>query len=129
MGSIKIVFKHMPLRMHKNAKPAAMASIAAQKQGKFWEYHDELFLHSRSLTPDTFTKIAEQINLDMTMFNKDMNSPDSRKRVEQDMKDAKNAGVTGTPAIFINGRKLKKRNAAAAQKIIDEELANSRKNQ
>lgn len=119
----------MPLRMHKNAKPAAMASVAAQKQGKFWEYHDELFLNSRSLTPATFTKLADQIGLDMTMFNKDMNSPDSRKKVEQDMKDANKAGVTGTPAIFINGRKLKKRNAASAQKIIDEELANSRKNQ
>ncbi len=123
METVKVIFKHFPLRMHKQAKPAAYASIAAEKQGKFWEYHDELFLNIKKLNdPNTLMEIAKKIGLDIAQFSKDMMSPETKTKVEQDIRDGAQAGVTGTPAIFINGRILKKRNAADAQKIIDDEL-------
>lgn len=124
--SIKIIFKHYPLPFHKQALPAALASMAAGEQGKFWEYHDELFLHQNSLSSDKYLEIAQNMGLDLKNFSLDMMRPSIRKKIEQDISDAKKAGVTGTPTIFVNGRKLKKRGFGAISKLIDNERAGLR---
>ncbi|MCB2182203.1 MAG: thioredoxin domain-containing protein [Desulfobulbaceae bacterium] len=121
--SVKIAFKNFPLRSHKQAKPAALAAIAAQKQGKFWEYHDQLFQNMKSLTPQKFLEIATNLGLDMEKFMKDMADPEVAKRVDLDTRQGAAVGVKGTPALYINGRKLKDRSVNGFQKIIDEELA------
>jgi protein-disulfide isomerase len=121
--SVKVVFKHYPLAFHKQALPAALASMAAGEQGKFWEYHDELFLHQTSLSNEKYLEIAQKMGLDLKAFSLDMMRPSIRKKIEQDISDAKKAGVTGTPTIFVNGRKLKNRNFDAMSKLIDLELA------
>lgn len=121
--TVKVVFKHFPLNSHKQAKPAAYAAVAAQNQGKFWEYHDEMFLNQKKLAnPGIFLEIAKNLGLDMAQFSQDMMSPVTKNKVLQDIRNGSQAGVTGTPALFINGRILKKRGAADAQKIIDKEL-------
>ena len=125
--SVKIVYKHYPLSFHKQAFPAALASMAAAEQGKFWEYHDELFLNQNSLSGDKYLEIAENLGLDIKKFTLDMLRPSLRQKIEQDMADAKKAGVTGTPTIFVNGRKLQKREFSALTALIDEELADRRK--
>ena len=56
--TVKFVFKHLPLRNHKMAVPAAQASMAAHNQGKFWEYHDKIFA-TKPLTQASFVKIAQ----------------------------------------------------------------------
>ena len=122
-GSVKVVFKHYPLAFHKQALPAAQASMAAAEQGKFWEYHDELFLHQNSLSSDKYLEIAQNMGLDLKIFSLDMMRPSIRKKIEQDISDAKKAGVTGTPTIFVNGRKLKKRGFDSISKLIDNERA------
>jgi protein-disulfide isomerase len=124
--SVKIIFKHYPLPFHKQALPAALASMAAGEQGKFWEYHDELFLHQNSLSSDKYLEIAQNMGLDLKNFSLDMMRPSIRKKIEQDISDAKKAGVTGTPTIFVNGRKLKKRGFGAISKLIDNERAGLR---
>jgi len=106
--TVKLVFKNMPLRFHKFADPSARAALAAHKQGKFWEFHDELF-GSEKLSNEVINNIAVKLNLDISQFNKDMNSPEIRQIVSKDLRDAQNAGVTGTPTIFVNGKKLKNR--------------------
>ena len=121
--SVKIIFKHYPLPFHKQALPAALASMAAGEQGKFWEYHDELFLHQSSLSSDKYLEIAQNMGLDLKKFSLDMMRPSIHKKIEQDISDAKKAGVTGTPTIFVNGRKLKKRGFGAISKLIDNERA------
>ena len=121
--SVKIVFKHYPLPFHKQALPAALASMAAWEQGKFWEYHDELFLQQNSLSSDKYLEIAQNMGLDLKIFSLDMMRPSIRKKIEQDISDAKKAGVTGTPTIFVNGRKLKKRDFDTISKLIDNERA------
>lgn len=125
--NVKIVFKHYPLAFHDQALPAALASLAAGEQGKFWEYHDELFLHQNSLSNEKYFEIAQNMGLDLKMFSLDMMRPSIRKKVEQDISDAQKAGVTGTPTLFVNGRKVKKRDFDAMSKLIDAELAKLQK--
>jgi protein-disulfide isomerase len=124
--SVKIVFKHYPLVFHKQALPAAQASMAAAEQGRFWEYHDELFINQSSLGSEKYLEIAKSLGLDLKKFSLDMMRPSLRQKIEQDVADAKRAGVTGTPSIFVNGRKLKKRDFAAISKLIDDELADGK---
>lgn len=126
-GSVKIVFKHYPLSFHKQALPAALASMAAGEQGKFWEYHDELFINQNSLSNEKYMEIAQSMGLDINKFSLDMMRPSLRKKIEQDINDAQKAGVTGTPTIFINGRKLKNRDFNAISKLIDSEIAKLQK--
>ena len=125
--NVKIVFKHYPLSFHQQAMPAALASMAAGEQGKFWEYHDELFLQQGKLYNDKYIEIAQNMNLDMKKFSLDMMRPSIRKKVEQDIADGEKAGISGTPVIFVNGRELKKRELGAISKLIDDELARLKK--
>lgn len=121
--TVKVVFKNFPLGMHKFAFPAALAAMAAHEQGKFWEFHDRLFENHRNLDIQTIEKIAQEVGLDMDRFKKDMTSPAIRQKVIEDMKDGQEAGVRGTPTIFVEGRRLQERSPQAMQAVIDEELA------
>lgn len=123
--TVKIVLKNMPLNFHKFAKPAALAAFAAGNQGKYWEFHDELFATPK-LSTESIQAIAKKLNLDIKKFQMDMVSPETRQKLATDLTDAQKAGVTGTPSIFINGVKLKARTLPAMQKLIDEELAKSK---
>ncbi|MFB6373729.1 MAG: DsbA family protein [Bradymonadaceae bacterium] len=105
-GQVRLVFKHFPLPFHKHAKSAARAGIAAQKQGKFWEMHALMFENQRQLGQEgIYAKWAEQLGMDIEQFKRDMeNVPESR--IKDDMKMGKSVGVKGTPALFINGKRL-----------------------
>jgi protein-disulfide isomerase len=125
-GKVKITFKNMPLQFHEMAEPAARAALAAHEQGKFWEFHDKLFT-APQLNAAALTSIASGLGLDMTRFDTDMKSPAIRQKVNKDMLDAQKAGVTGTPTVYINGRKLKQRSPEGFQALIDDELKKSGK--
>lgn len=125
--TVKVVFKHYPLSFHKQALPAAQAAMAAGEQGKFWEFHDELFINQNSLSSEKYLEIAQSLGLDLKKFSLDMMRPSLRQKIELDIADAKKAGVTGTPTIFVNGRKLKKRDVAEISRLIEEELATGQK--
>ena len=105
------------------AKPAAYAAQAANMQGLFWQYHDKIFEDYKNLSSEKFIKIAQDIGLDMTRFQKDMNSQETRQLINRDLVDAKKAGVRGTPTLFINGHLVKERSPVGLQKMIDRELA------
>lgn len=119
--NVKVVFKNMPLQFHKFADPAAKAALAADVQGKFWEFHDELFA-SEKLSDSLITDIAEKLGLDMDKWKKDKGSSTTQNRINIDIQDAQKAGVTGTPTIFINGRLLKNRSMQGFQQMINAEL-------
>jgi predicted DsbA family dithiol-disulfide isomerase len=118
---VKIVFKNMPLQFHKFADPAARAALAAGKQGKFWEFHDELFA-AEKLNHQVIEETAVKLKLDLEKWKKDMSSQEIRKMIYADMRDAEKAGVTGTPTIFVNGRLLVNRSLQGFQQLIDKEL-------
>ncbi len=119
--NVKLVFKNLPLKFHKLAEPSAKAALAAGEQGKFWPFHDRLFAEQK-LTEDTVKKIAADLKLDIPRFEKDMESPKIESQLQKDILAAQNAGVTGTPTIFINGRTPRQRTPEGFQAIIDEEL-------
>jgi len=119
--TVKLVFKNMPLRAHRYAEYAARAGIAAQEQGKFWEFYHRIFA-TKTLTPQVIDNIGISLKLNMKRFKVDMTSPKTEQQIIRDIRDAEEAGVTGTPTIFINGRLLRNRSIEFTQKIINEEL-------
>ena len=127
-NDVKVVFKNFPLtRIHKFAMNASIAALAANQQGKFWEYHDELFKNYNQLNDEKFDEIAGTVGLDMEQFKKDMQNPALSAMVERDLQDGVTAGVRGTPSIFVNGRLLQQRSLQGFQQIIDDELAKKKK--
>jgi protein-disulfide isomerase len=121
-NTVKIVFKHFPLGFHKQAAAAAQAAIAAHKQGKFWQYHDLLYENHKTLTAQSYEGLATELGLDLAIFNRDRKSPQTRQQMTADINGGKQAGVSGTPAIFVNGHRLKKRTIQDIQTMIDAEL-------
>jgi len=123
-NDVKLVFKNFPLtRIHKFAMDAAVASMAANQQGKFWEFHDELFKNYNNLNAEKFDELAQAVGLDMEQFKQDRQNPALAAMVQRDLKDGVEAGVRGTPSIFVNGRLLQQRSLPGFKQIIDEELA------
>jgi len=92
--------------MHPFARPAAIAAEAAGRQGKFWEFHDKLFANQKKLAMVDLKQYAREVGLDTVRFEKDLVEPGMKKRMEDDMAEARSLGVTGTPAFFVNGRFL-----------------------
>ncbi len=122
---VQLVFKQFPLTsIHPNALPAAKAAVAAGKQGKFWEMHEQLFKNQRELSPDNYKKWAEELKLDVPRFEKDMASPDVQAQIDKDGQDARAAEVTGTPTIFVNGKRLQQRSFDGFKAAIDAALQN-----
>ncbi|HEX7926263.1 MAG TPA: thioredoxin domain-containing protein [bacterium] len=106
-GQVKVVFKHYPLTtMHPQANEAALAAIAAEKQGKFWEMNDLLFQNSRRLEPSVYIVLAEQAGLNVSQFERDRRSVGALERLSEDEKAATEASVAGVPAVFLNGRPM-----------------------
>ncbi len=122
---VKLVFKNFPLRQHKHAKMAAVAAFAARRQGKFWEFHDRLFDNFDNLSDVKFVEIALELGLDMEKFDRDINDLKIVARINQDIRFGANAGVRGTPTIFINGRLSRARTLEALQTAVENELKKS----
>lgn len=119
---VKLIFKEYPLEMHSQAELAAIAAIAAHKQGKFWAMHDAMFA-SRDLSRNTILALAQKNGLDMKRFEADWNSAETRQTVIRDIQDGDRAGVEGTPTIFINGKRYNGQIVLASLKpILDAEL-------
>ena len=96
--------------MHGYAKKAAIAALAAGKQGKFWEIHERLFANQNDLSDSKVEAIAGELSLDMEQFNKDLKDPAIASLIDRDMNNGNQANVRGTPTIFINGKLLNQRN-------------------
>jgi len=103
-GKVNLVFKNYPLDSHKNAMSAAVAAVAAGKQGKFWELADKLFEHQRELSPEKIRELAQSVGLDMERFDADVASDAVRARVAQDKQEGARVKIEGTPTLFIDGR-------------------------
>lgn len=120
---VRVVFRHLPLEMHPTAPGAAKAAMAAQRQGKFAEFHDALFAPDRRLSRSGFVAVAEKLEMDVAQFEKDFDDPILNKVLEQDIALSRSLGITGTPGFFINGRFVDGlRSLATYTDLIDEEL-------
>ncbi len=120
---VAFVFVNQPLAFHKNAVPAARAALAANRQGKFWPYHDKLFANQQALGEPELAKYAAEVGLDLKKWRKDYADPAIAAAVDADKKMSDAVGASGTPTFLINGRKLVgAKPADAFSAIIDEEL-------
>ncbi len=122
-NDVRVVFINQPLPFHQNAKPAAIAALAAGKQGKFWEMYSKLFSNQQQLSDENYKKWGQEIGLDAKKFEADLKDAEVAKAVDRDQAIANGLGVRGTPGFFINGV-----NVSGAQpienftKIIDEQI-------
>ena len=106
-GKIRFVFRHLPLTsIHPEAFPAAEASMCANEQNSFWEYHDKLFENQDNLGRDLYMQIAADLNLDITTFKNCISTGKFKESIQQDSDFAVNLGVQSTPTFFVNGLAL-----------------------
>jgi protein-disulfide isomerase len=97
---------HQPLPFHQNAMLAAEASMAAQEQGKFWEYHDKLFQNQKALTRPDLERYAQELGLNLAKFKDALDKGKFKDVIKKDQEAGNRVGARGTPTFFINGRKL-----------------------
>ncbi len=123
--TVKLVFKNFPLRSHAYALQAAAAALAAGRHGKFWAFHDRLFAEYNQITPEKIKEIAESLGFSEPDFSREAADPQIAARIQQDVADGRNAGVMGTPTIFVNGRLLQDRSPEGFEAAIARELKRS----
>jgi protein-disulfide isomerase len=100
---LHFVFRNFPLReIHPNAYAAALAAEAAGKQGKYWEMHDLIFENQDKLSDSFLLSLAENLDLDLKQFAKDLKSEEIENKIEMDFESGIRSGVNGTPAFFLN---------------------------
>ena len=119
---VKVSFKQFPLRNHRYAFKAAQATIAARAQGKFWEFHDLAFENYNRLDDAKIDEIRAQLTLDKDLFQAEMLAPHTTAQINADIRDGKQAGVRGTPTVFVNGKLLKDKSMRGFQQAIDNSL-------
>lgn len=123
---VRIEFRQFPLeRIHPAARVAAEASLCADEEGKFWELHDAMFADFRNLSRDRIVEMGGEIGLGDS-FVACVDEGRHSDRVTADLQAGREAGVSGTPAMFINGRFIS--GAVPFDRVsavIDEELAAS----
>lgn len=101
---VRVVFKQFPLESHSQAALAAEASLAAHAQGKFWEMHDRIFANPRALTEANFIAWAKEFGMDVPRFASELASHKYQNAVQAETREGLDAGVEGTPTVFLNGR-------------------------
>lgn len=125
---VRIVFRQFPLTsIHPHAQKAAEASLCANDQKRFWELHDAMFTNQQELAVEALKSRAAQLKLDTNAFNSCLDSSKQADAVKKDVAEGVRAGVTGTPAMFINGRMVSGAQPyGAITKIIEDELARAK---
>jgi len=120
---IAFAYKDFPLPMHQHAEKAAEATRCAGKQGKFWQFHDDLF-RSKELDVEQLKTQARSLGLDVTAFNQCLDSGEEAATVAQDRAEGLKLGLTGTPSFFVNGHYFSGAlDYAALRLIVDQQLS------
>lgn len=108
-GKVNTVFRHFPLSFHDPiATKEALAAECASDQGKFWEYHDEIFKRTKSnkgLKESDLAVIAKDLNLKVDRFTQCLDSEKYLDKVKSDIAGGADSGVTGTPGSIIKNNK------------------------
>lgn len=120
---VRFVFRQYPLSFHKEAHLAAQASLAANAQGKFWEFHDKVFANQKALLRADLEKYAEEIGLDMDAFKKALDEGTYKAAVDAELELGGEVFVDGTPTMFVNGvRVANATDVASISTAIDKAL-------
>lgn len=105
--TVKLIIRDFPIdSVHPEAINAAVAANCAEAQGKFWQYHDALYIEQDNLGGDLYAKLATKLALNSNQFTSCIQSLSVRNEIGDDFNDGVRAGVTGTPTFFVNGQKV-----------------------
>jgi len=125
---VRLVYRDFPLEFHAGARPAAEAARCAAAMGRFWEYHDLLFVAQPEFGRDQLVGYAGRLGLDRTAFSSCVDSGRFREAVDADINEGRARGVRGTPTFFVNGRRLVGAQPIAAfREAIRDALEDARK--
>lgn len=123
-GKVRWVFKHFPMPFHRLAPRAGQASLAADKEGRFWEYHDMLFANRKKLSDADLLAYARRTGLDIKKFKEAMDSSLYAAEIKADTELGKKLQVRGTPTFYVNGRKhVGSFNYRTLKRMVKQELA------
>ena len=101
--SLRFVFRNFPITTsHPHAEQAAEAAEAAATQGKFWQMHDLLYENQKRLRDRDLHSYAEELGLDVELFDKELAKHVHAERVQEDFMSGVRSGVNGTPTFFVN---------------------------
>jgi protein-disulfide isomerase len=100
-NKVQLVFRNMPLPLHKEAKSAAVAGYCASQQGKFWEMHDLLLKNSNQLGADLYPSLASEIGLDTSKFQTCLTSEASANAINTDLADASALQIQAVPSFIL----------------------------
>ena len=102
--SLRFVYRNFPITpAHPHAQQAAEAAEAAATQDRFWEMHDLLFENQRHLRDEALRAYAEELGLDVELFDKELAGHVHAPRVHDDFLSGVQSGVNGTPTFYVNG--------------------------
>jgi len=124
-GQIRFVYRNLPLppTMHPDAMSAAVASLCANDQNAYWDYHEKLF-SSDTLGEKTYIQYATDLGLNVEEFTACLSSGKHDDFIAQDMAFSSDLGVQSTPTFFVNGLAVVGAQPLSSfTQIIDKELA------
>ena len=119
---VKLVYKNYPLYSHPFAMAAAQAALAANEQGKFWEFHVKLHENYRTLNDEKIQEIARGLGLNMEKFAQDEKAPAVQSVIQRDIMEGRKIGIRGIPTVFINGKAAGSYSPAELERMVEEEL-------
>ena len=117
---VKLVIKHFPI--FNFSRKAAIAALAAGKQGKFWEMHEKLFANQKELNDAKVEVIAREIGLNLEQFNQDLKGTDITSLIDRDFNEGRQENIRGVPTVFVNGRMLSQQSLSGLRQAIEAEL-------
>lgn len=103
---VSLTYVDFPINPSGVSLVVAHGAVCAEQQGKYWEYHGMAFNQQSSLTKDSPAALAKALSIDETKFKTCMESPAPKARVEAGKAEGERLGVSGTPALFLNGARL-----------------------
>ena len=119
-GRVRLVVRDFPLTQHEHAFKAAEA---AREQGKYWEYADVLFRNQSALGVERLKQYASALGLDRAKFDAALDSGKFAEQVRRDLHDGQRLGISGTPTVFVNGRRLKDVTYESLKAAVQQALA------
>ncbi|MGD1157571.1 MAG: thioredoxin domain-containing protein [Terriglobia bacterium] len=120
-NEVRLVFRHFPLGLHPHAFQAAVAAVCADKQGRFWEFEETALRENQDLNTEGVSRMASSLGLDMEAFRLCLASRAATEKVREDIDTGQAAGVDGTPAYFVNNRRV--HTASELERTVAETLS------
>ncbi|MFQ5653260.1 MAG: thioredoxin domain-containing protein [Planctomycetota bacterium] len=120
--TVRLVMRNYPLQTaHEHAHEAALAAEAARIQGSYWEYVEALFRKQESLSPRMLEEQAERLGLDMERFRRDRKGDGCMSRVLEDLAEGQRLGVSRTPSVYVNGRRVDDKSREGLWRAVERE--------